>query len=758
MVTVRDVAALIAERPELEPCIREVLAAEEPFSFDDLSLDSGQFGELVAAGVVTEVDAGYRVVDDTVVRQALDGDAAGGTDATARRRVTVDISLDRRVAVALAGVLAVLVAFRVVSFPSVFRDGAVVLSGNDPYYYRYWVEQLLTASGVSPGSLPAEVARGEPLTVVTLWLVTELVGGTRAAAGHVLAWYPVVSALVTGVLTYVLTVRVTDDRRVGLAAVLLLAVVPGHAFRTSLGVADHHAFDYPWLVLTALALVTLVERRELSRRAAVPALGLAVGVTGTTLAWEAGPLLLAPIGLSAVGVTLLAVHDGRQPFREMAGVLAGLGVAAALVWVAHTALGWHTALVAAAPTVLFGGTVAVVAVGDAVRRAGRSWRVLLASYLVAGVGGSLTVAVGAPAYWNQIVAAVGDDLLRGGNIAGTQTLFGDSFGWLLLFGFVLVLALPYVVWATSRARADTRWLPLVAYSWVLLVLAATQVRFVGEFAAFAALFAGLGFVHLAERVDIARSPAPFLGERVRSIERPSAQQLGALVVLFLLIGGLGMVQVPVKVSQVTIPNGQHETATWMGDYAEEHGLDYPDNYVFSQWGANRHYNYFVSGESRSYAYAQSNYGDFVGAGNATAWYEQLHGRAGFVVTAPTTPTGTGTVGGQLHRAYGSRTDQLPATEHYRAVYETADGRYKVFRLVPGAVLTGTGPPGTTVTLGTTVDVGDSTVEYTQQARTTSDGTFTARVPYPGQYTVGNRTVRIPQSAVANGRTVSVAQS
>jgi hypothetical protein len=49
-----------------------------------------------------------------------------------------------------------------------------------------------------------------------------------------------------------------------------------------------------------------------------------------------------------------------------------------------------------------------------------------------------------PDYWSQIEWGVTRRLIRNDGIAEVQGLFGDSSGWLLLFGLVLVLALPYM--------------------------------------------------------------------------------------------------------------------------------------------------------------------------------------------------------------------------------------------------------------------------------------------------------------------------
>ena len=210
MTDADEVAALLDERPDLEPALRRVLAVDrehDTWTFDDLDVDSGSFGELVSKGVVEKVDGEYRIDDPDVVARALDVEQTAGGDgrtAGSGRSVSApDVSLsapsfDRSGALAdvdrvAAGTLVALLAFaallRSVSFPAVFRD-RVVLSGNDPYFYRYWVEQLLAQAGGGfdfsvLSNLPSGVATGEPLMVVTLWFFSTLFGGTAEAAGVV---------------------------------------------------------------------------------------------------------------------------------------------------------------------------------------------------------------------------------------------------------------------------------------------------------------------------------------------------------------------------------------------------------------------------------------------------------------------------------------------------------------------------------------------------------------------------------------------
>jgi dolichyl-diphosphooligosaccharide--protein glycosyltransferase len=78
MVTARDVSDLLEERPDLEPAVKTVLAADEPFGFDEPDIDFGRFGEVVATDLVQKEDDGYRVAD----RQAVNEGLAGGVDDT----------------------------------------------------------------------------------------------------------------------------------------------------------------------------------------------------------------------------------------------------------------------------------------------------------------------------------------------------------------------------------------------------------------------------------------------------------------------------------------------------------------------------------------------------------------------------------------------------------------------------------------------------------------------------------------------------
>lgn len=638
---------------------------------------------------------------------------------------------DRRLVVAaLLGALALVALFRLLSAPAVFRDGAVVLSSNDPYFYRTVVEGL--HQGADFG---ARVTEGEPLYVFTMVAITAVLGVD--ATGMVLAWYPVVSALLTAGLVYLLALELTDDRRVALAAVVMLAILPAHAFRTSLGFADHHAFDYLFLTLTAYGLV----RDDWPGAAAV-----AVGVGAQVLAWEAGPLLLLPVAFVMAARVAVDVEEGRSPARVNAPVVAGLGGGAAIALLGHLVLGWQQTVVAAVPALLFAGAVALVLAGEAAVRVGLDGRTFVGVEVGTAVIGSAGVALLLPGLLTEARRATG--LLTQRNIAETQSLFGPSFGWLLLFGFLLVIAVPYFVWAVSRVRHMDRDWPVVGlYGGWLLMLATVEIRFAGELGPFVAIVAGLAFVHLAATVDITHAPTVFGG--VSALRLPTKREAFSLVALFLLVGGLAMVQVPIKTTQITISDDEYGAAAWIDGHTEDGP---PEEYVFSKWGRNRMYNYVVNGQALDYGFALDNYRPFMRATAPGDWYSRLDGQVAYLVTEPTDGPADA-LGVRLHASYGSRSGDVPGLAHYRAVYVSDGGERKVFEVVPGATVRGSAEPNSTVSLAVEKSVSGVPFTYERTVRANATGEYTAVVPYAGEYRVGNGTVTVTESAVRQGETV-----
>jgi dolichyl-diphosphooligosaccharide--protein glycosyltransferase len=780
------IADLLADRPDLESPLAALLAVDEDaetWIFDDVPVDSGAFGELVARGVVEKTDDEYRLADPGAVRRALADEPTSATASEADSRVTspdastsevaisfpqidVPISLpqiDVRAAGLLGTALVFVALVRSFVVSAVFRGEHVVLSGNDPYYYLYWVERSFTAG--ESAQLPSGITKGEPLLVATLARFTGIFGGADAA-GAVLAVYPVLSAVLTGVFLYWLTHRLTADRRIALTAVVVLAVMPGHALRTALGFADHHAFDYIWLALTAASLVALTgdsRTEQLSRPGTwLAALALGVGVGAQTLAWDNGALMIVPVGVVVAARVLLDIRSERSPGIANAPVLGGLGLAVLIVRFGHRSLGWHTDVVATAPLLLLAGATTLVVVAEFAFRLGRGGAELALAEGVVTLAGGWFVWRTYPEFRTELLGGL-DRIFRSDDIVEVGPLIeGETLPFLLLFGFFLFLAVPVLVWATRWTLADARWTVPCSYGWYFLGLSLVQVRFTGQLGIFITPFAAVAFVWLAARIDLTQEPALPAGTPTEEFsawvpDRPDASTVLAVLLLFALLGGLGLLQSAIKVQQVTTDDADYDTAVSLAEYAEERGWESrSDSYVFTEWGKNRLYNYFVNGNSQSYSYAQANYIDFMTQTDpATA---SPGGRVRFIVTQDRDPPPE-TMHARLHEHLGSRNGDIAGLARYRAIYTTPDGARKAFVVVPGATIRGTTGANASVTARTDVSVPGRSFTYERRTLANGTGAYSVTVAHPGRYTIrtanGTAIVTVPESAVMNGTTVGV---
>jgi dolichyl-diphosphooligosaccharide--protein glycosyltransferase len=776
------IEAFLEERPECEEHLETLVAvdeSEDAWTFDDVALESGTFGELVSRGIVEKEDGAYELADRAAVRRALDSETAvepTDTQETSSDLLSLsDVEIDRRSAIGLTSALALVVLFRVLPLQSVFRGSDVVLSGNDPYAYRYLVHQLLAQSS-NPldlavlSELPSRISHGEPLLVSVLWWVSAVFGGS-STADYVLAWYPVVSAVLAAILVYVLAVRVTADKRVGLGAVALLAITPAHAFRTGLGFADHHAFDYPWLALTALAVVMVVDADLRKRRTWLWSLALGVGVGGQTLAWDAGPLLLVPIALFAVAVVPSWLRADRSPVREGSPLIAGLAVGALVALGGHVGFGWHSLAVVMTPALLLAGVIGVIALGEAANRFDISVRTVVATEVTGAIAGIVILRSIFPSFTGQLDRGL-QFLVSTKGIAETMSLvsgdLGNIVGPIFVFGFALFLAFPYLGWATwwSYRTHSPGWLALSLYAWYFLSLAVVQLRFAGELALFVAVFGGLGFVHVAAWVDMTSDPKSFQsdstaasprveGEQPRGdepLEWPERRRALSLAGLGIGVGSLGMLNTSIKHSQVSIEDSIYDAAQFMRAYSTERGWEYPENYVFSQWGRNRVYNWFVNGESQSYGYAQANYADFVTSTDSEAWYERLRDRAGFVVVGDQASIGGG--GQTIHERLWADDFGL-GTDHYRVVWAATDDSRRVYTLVAGARMTGPTAESGTISIKGECELAGQSKQLTMEHSVGESGVYDITVPLPGTYAIGDDEIELSETDVRDGTLYSL---
>lgn len=319
-----------------------------------------------------------------------------------------------------------------------------------------------------------------------------------------------------------------------------------------------------------------------------------------------------------------------------------------------------------------------------------------------------------------------------------------------------------MIWAALIAirERQTRWLVATVYVWYFFFLSLIQIRFAGQLALFVVPFAGVGFVHLATSPRL-RRPVGFIpsvkGKRIpSSVSVSSWETVLVVLVLLLILVPTGAFISSAQMKEMSAEDDTYQTALWMNKYAAEQGKKYPDNYVFSQWAWNRLYNYFVNGQSESYYFSQYYYPKFITSESPDAWAHKLNqlNRSGFVVIREqSSGFSDQSTYARLYENFGSRSDGVPGVKHYRTIHTSGDGSIKVFEIVPGARLTVTGPPNSTVRVRTTVQIGGRNVIYKRVGQTNKYGDYAVTVPYSGQYLLNGKRQQVSEAAVQNEKIV-----
>jgi dolichyl-diphosphooligosaccharide--protein glycosyltransferase len=424
---------------------------------------------------------------------------------------------------------------------------------------------------------------------------------------------------------------------------------------------------------------------------------------------------------------------------------------------------WITTFQAFTPGLLFVASLGVVGIAEGADRFGYSTRTTALVEIGAGVVGVGLLWIAVPPLAETILGF--QRMLQNygaGSIAETYSLvsqeLGTVVGPIFVFGLVLFLSLPYLLVASYRTYREHR--PALAigvlYAWYFLVLTGLQIRFAGQLSHFVALFGGIGFVHLAERVDLLEDVS-IVGslESGAEVAIPSKTTVLYLGVLFLLIGGLGIVQSAVKMNQITVDDSTYETATWIGEYNRQAALVYPHSKVFSHWGQNRVYNYFANGRSHSYYFAQEYYEGFVTGTDGEKWFKQIHSEVGLVVLEPVDGGSPArSIHHRLYHEFGSNDGKVPGLSRYRLVYTNPAGQ-RVFEVVNGAMLSGETTPNKAVLVETNVSVENHDFVYKRRTMADSNGEYTVRVPYKGTYELPDgRTITVTSEDIRSGAVVN----
>ncbi len=629
-----------------------------------------------------------------------------------------------------------LLVFRVNTYPFVLRDGAVVSGLNDPYYFRYWMEQLLAAADGPTDLSTLSETSGQafdgvrPAAHALNWWLAELTGPDFVAA-----WLPVASSLAVGVLLFVAVYQLTRDIRVGFATVGMFAFIPLHAVYSGIGFLDHQVHQYFWLAVILTGLVCLagplrdthtdnsasVNRylTTLKTWGIVALIGLAVGVSAHI--WGGSPLLIAPLLVYVLLRTPVDIRAGLSPVRALLPVVAAVAAGAGVALGLHLFLNWGELFVVLMPVYVAFGSVVIIGVGELWRRLNLPPAGLIpveAGFAV--VGAWIATRISADAI--DRYAERSDDLFSRGDVAEGVSLFEPSAltGPLLRLGLVFFIAVPVLLWLTvSVARSyEPGWLGIVVYAWALLALAAVQNRFAGQLSVVIAVFAGLGFVTLLGRSGVIRPVTPFPGPESgptaplsqetatdtetdesddskpdeTGIEGPPASsdrtqdhiiRLGSPTTrrAYLALGGslavTGVVNaalVDAQTRETSYSDAEYRAAQAIATHQEIVSRKYPANFVLSRWGTNRMYNYFANGESESYAFARETYPEFLTEQSPDEWAENNRDRVGYVVIeAEDADLPPGTAYHMLQKRLGVAMEYRNPLSHYRLLSLAGDG-------------------------------------------------------------------------------------
>ena len=489
--------SLVDDQPEIEQPLREVVELDsdsDGWTFDDIPLDSGQFGELVSRDIATETDGdAYQLADPDAVRRAI-GDTPQPETTTEEtdRDFALPVGLpavDPRVLATVAVGLLAMVVTRSMYYTAVFREGYRVSPANDPYFYRWWQAELLERSnGVTDLSMLAQVGDltgTRPLTHALNWWFAELLGGTPGAADTVAVWAPIFLTVALGIVLYGLVVLLTDDHRIALASLLLLALTPVHVVYTSLGFLEHRPYQYLWLTLLVFTLVWLaidVRRRQQNtdgRTAATAHLrspqswavagGLAFAVAASAHAWGGSPLTFVPVALYLGLRPTADVRANVPPLPALAPTVAGVGAGTLVAALLHLQFGWHESTAVTAPLLVTVGGVSVALVATVWRRFDLPVAGLTVTEGVLGVTGIVLLRWLRPEDVSRFRGRA-DDLFGRESATETSSLFATDTGVLLepLFqlglGFFLALVpLGVATWYVYREYRPA-WLVVVPFT------------------------------------------------------------------------------------------------------------------------------------------------------------------------------------------------------------------------------------------------------------------------------------------------------
>lgn len=767
----------LREHPDAPPALETLLDLDNTgsWTFDDVDMDSGEFGELVSRDIAQQTaDGAYRLQHPDAVKAALAGETLTADETSGARDFGSWLarSVHPRELGGVIVVLAIVAGARLFSYSAVFRNGHVVSPGNDPYYYRYWQAQLLDRSnGVTDVGLLADMdgaATSRPLTHAVNWWFAELLGGTSEAAATVAAWLPIVGAVALGGVLYLLAKELTGDVRVGLAAVAFLGLAPVHVVYTNVGFLEHRLHQYLWLGILALTLTWLaldVQRRDKESNefdaarahllasqswAVAGVLGLAVAASVHT--WSGSPLTFVPVAIYIAFRVVADVRAEIPPLMANAPAIGGLAGGSVVALGLHLGLGWHEVIAAGTPVLVTAGAIAVASLGEVWRRLELPAKGLLGTEALVGIAGLVGLWILEPIDIGRLEGRIAELLFRegateAGSLFAAETAYILGPLWQIGISFYFGIAALAVATLLVVRRYEPGWLLAVCFAWYYLILAALQARFAAQLVFFLALFSGVGCVYLLAQVELARPYEPFANAPSTlspSISLPRDRRAGYVIATVSLILIFNFIFVPTLVGQTTYSDEQVEAALAIEAHTTETERTYPETAVETRWDEIRMYNYFVNGESGSY---DSRYQSFLTADNPDDQANRLR-QGGKYVVINNLSTSPGATYDILYDGLGVGYGDVDRTAgRYQPVY--IGDEVRAFTVVEGAVLNVSGTDGHNVTAKADIQIDGETITYERHG-VISDGRVELRVAHAGAYTVAGETVTVTRDAVYDG--------
>lgn len=665
----------------------------------------------------------------------------------------------------LTGALLAAVVLRGYHASKVFRGEDIVLIQRDPYLYQFKIERLTShADGVFDVTAFVDPGRDDLFLAWVGW-IAELFGGGPRPVGMLLATYPVVVALAMVVLAFLAAWRLTDEPWFGVFGALALAVTPAHAFRTTLGYGDHHAFDYLLLGVTFVLILGVIgsEGRSVRQRWGL-ATGLGLALAAQTLAWVGGVLLVVPFVCFAVLVVVSTMRTGESPVETATPLLAAMGIAIVVCTGVVAGLSWQSPtrpLILAAPIPLLLG---VAVLGELGHR--REWPPAhtLSLALFGGAVAGLIAWTQLPPLSNTLSRGVRYFVRTRGTVTEATSLLADGpVGTTLsLFGLLVIIFVPTVLWITWRGVINhrPRYVALAVYAWYFILLSVEQRRFAGELSFFLAVGTAVGGLAIVQRWGSLRwlpGQGPGADTDVGPTRIPLGTVfIGTLIGTVLIVGSAAMI--PPTMDDRVVTDAEYHTAKQIQASAADDRRG-GGTYVFSPEIPNPMFNYFAGNEEVDPTYAARQYPRFALSRDGIAWYDRLAEKdTGYLVTSHRyRVTGDRSLHARLHQRLGSGGPSTAGLGQYQLISRSPGGTSTLFRPVPGALVGGTTAPNGSVRLWIEMPVNGTDRKYTRHLTATDAGTFGAIVPYPGQYTIesptGTSSITVTESAVEAGKSV-----